>query len=721
MTVWLKRLLISVVSIVALFLIAITTLVLLVNPNIWKPEIKALASKQGYVLDIKGDIDWQLFPTLALSIGNTELALAPSSDKLAANKPLIVSNNLKASIELKPLLDRKIRIKEISLDSPSITLYTDKNGATNYSTDDATKQEKPPTDSTSESQSESQAIDLAIQNISINNGRFFFENAQTDQTIEAQSLDFQANNVQLDGEKFPFSLSLSLSTSALSKPVKLATKGQLVFNQKQQTAAFSDGDIDITIADSTINTRLDVAVNFKDAINASGNIKAGNINLQKLLASLDQEPIITANPQALTRVGFSSAFSYAGSSDNSSDNSTSIQLKPLTFTLDQTIGNGEISLKIPSTPSPTSINTTLSLDTINIDDYLAPPVEASNQTTKTSPNATDDSPLPLDSLRAFNVTADISIGKAIASGLTISHFSTTILSNEGLWKLPSIRAELYQGNLLGNASLDARKKNNPAKIDFSATIKRIDLLPLLTDLSDIKDIEGKANIDLTANTTASTTQQLVDNLNILASFNSDLLRLQGFNVEQYYCQAAAQLGNAEALPKTWPSSSEISSVTGSLSLAQNIVTINSITARTVNIGVKSTGNLNLTTQKFKFRVPLHLLQAEKSPAGCLISSNFLKQHEIDVVECKGSLDNLDLAEVCAIDSSSIGTLAKQALRYNAEKKIDKKKQEVRQTVKDKLLEELTKDSDNKTNTDKESNEKKDKPSTRDILKDLLRN
>ncbi|MGH1470489.1 MAG: AsmA family protein [Cellvibrionaceae bacterium] len=719
MTIWLKRLLFSVASILMLALFAVVLLFFLFDPNDWKPELESLAKKQGYELHIKGDIQWQFFPSLAISIGDSRLALAPptSTEKSAANnQPFVTAEKIIAAVELKPLLERKIRIEEITLDSPNITLLTNKDGSTNYLTDSEKKPENTNT-TTNQKNNTQQPLDLAIKNISINNGRLLVDNAQSIQSIEAHALNFDASDVQINGNQFPYSFSLSFSSNTLKNPVQLESKGALSFDQDQKIISVFGKEILINIANATINSSLDAVVNFKDDLKATGSIKIGNINAHKLLAALDQEPIITANPQALTRIGFSSTFSF---STNSADQ-TNLTLNPLTFTLDESIGNAELDLQLASSGSASiNVKTKLSIDNINIDDYLAPPITADTSKPQKNTSVPADSPLPLDLLRSINVSANIHINELIASELSISNFSTSILSSKGLWKLPSIRAELYQGKLLGNASLDARKKNSPAKIEASGSIKRIELLPLFTELGDIKDIEGNANIDIKVNTSAFTTQQLFNNADAAVTFNSDLLRLHGFNIEQYYCQAAQQLGNTEVLPKSWPSTSDITSVTGALSFSQNILRINNISAESVNIGVESSGNLHLANKTFTFRVPLRLLQTENSPAGCLISSNFLKEHEIDVVECQGSLDNLDLANVCGIDSSAIGTIAKQAIRYNAGKKIDEKKKEVRQTVKDKLLEELNRNSDPKSSESADDKTENEKPTARDLLKDLLK-
>ena len=53
---------------------ALLALVLLVNPNQFKPLIVDQAQKQtGLELVIEGDISWQFFPSIGFELGKTEL------------------------------------------------------------------------------------------------------------------------------------------------------------------------------------------------------------------------------------------------------------------------------------------------------------------------------------------------------------------------------------------------------------------------------------------------------------------------------------------------------------------------------------------------------------------------------------------------------------------------------------------------------------------------
>jgi len=208
------------------------------------------------------------------------------------------------------------------------------------------------------------------------------------------------------------------------------------------------------------------------------------------------------------------------------------------------------------------------------------------------------------------------------------------------------------------------------------------------------------------------------------NLSSTKIRGHGINLEQYYCEMAHQIEEQDRPKAEWPTYSDVTDVVGKIGIANNNVNINQFSANASNLGVAVTGGLNLQQQDFSFRFPLKLMQEQTSNNGCLVTSKFLLQRDIDIVQCKGSLPSLDLAKQCGVDKGAITDLGKQAIRYNANKKIDPKKQELRESLKDKLQEKLGGD-DTQTGTDanpdENAGEKSEKKSTRDLLKDLLRN
>ena len=69
-----KWVLATLAAFLLLVCIAIAYLLIVVDPNTFKPRIEQLARDQGVDLLIEGDLDWQILPNLAIHIGRTELS-----------------------------------------------------------------------------------------------------------------------------------------------------------------------------------------------------------------------------------------------------------------------------------------------------------------------------------------------------------------------------------------------------------------------------------------------------------------------------------------------------------------------------------------------------------------------------------------------------------------------------------------------------------------------
>ena len=109
-------------------IVALLVLVLLVNPNDFKPLIKEQVEAQtGRQLTINGDIEWRFFPSMGFSIG--EVAL--SNPDGFATSDLVKFNNAVLDLNVRPLFQHEINIGLVTLDGASFTLHTLKNGVSN--------------------------------------------------------------------------------------------------------------------------------------------------------------------------------------------------------------------------------------------------------------------------------------------------------------------------------------------------------------------------------------------------------------------------------------------------------------------------------------------------------------------------------------------------------------------------------------------------------------
>ena len=107
---------------------ALLALVLLVNPNQFKPLIVDQAQKQtGLELVIEGDISWQFFPSIGFELGKTELR----NPQGFSQPNMFKVETVGVDVSVMPLFSQQLEIGNITLDGAEFYLETLKDGRKN--------------------------------------------------------------------------------------------------------------------------------------------------------------------------------------------------------------------------------------------------------------------------------------------------------------------------------------------------------------------------------------------------------------------------------------------------------------------------------------------------------------------------------------------------------------------------------------------------------------
>ncbi|XBS68546.1 outer membrane assembly protein AsmA [Acerihabitans sp. KWT182] len=115
-----KRLLTTLVILLAVLVVGITALVVLINPNDFRHYMIAkVKQRSGYSLELDGDLRWHVWPQLSILAGHTTLT-APG-----AGVPVVSAENMRLDVELWPLLSHQLAIKQVLLKGAVITITPD--------------------------------------------------------------------------------------------------------------------------------------------------------------------------------------------------------------------------------------------------------------------------------------------------------------------------------------------------------------------------------------------------------------------------------------------------------------------------------------------------------------------------------------------------------------------------------------------------------------------
>ncbi len=234
-----------------------------------------------------------------------------------------------------------------------------------------------------------------------------------------------------------------------------------------------------------------------DKPSVTGQFKTNIFDLKQVLKTLGIEPPATSNPKALSQV--QAQFSLKADTENA-------DLQSLKIKLDQSSITGKLGVKNFTAPS---LYPELSIDSINVDDYLA----AASETTKASPSTSSSNQelLPLETLRALNIDGGISIGSMIINKLSLSQISTRIKAKQGLIIIDPANATLYKGKYTGRITLDAKQATPTMKMRHELVGLRSE--GLLFDLFQDKYMSGDTKLVTELSSRGNTMDALLRNLN----------------------------------------------------------------------------------------------------------------------------------------------------------------------------------------------------------------
>ena len=247
-----KRLLLTLITIVITLTLALLFVASNIDPNDYKEKIEALVEQTtGHKLHIEGSIELILFPTLSIDIKQVAINNPPGFEG-----QLISAQRLLAKLDLLPLLQKRLEIGKISLYKPQLRLHTLSNGHTNWAPQQMVPRNDVPTDTPFNSMPLISSFSLA--GILIEDANITWHNEQMQEHIQVNTIH--------------------LKTGALAsgKPADFSLSGK-VHDQNRQL--FGDFRLDSSISVDPSNQRVGIK-QFTSEINLHNeNQKPLNIRL----------------------------------------------------------------------------------------------------------------------------------------------------------------------------------------------------------------------------------------------------------------------------------------------------------------------------------------------------------------------------------------------------------------------------------------------------------
>jgi AsmA protein len=673
-----KILLKSLAVLVVLVLLAVFALIFLVDANRFKPRIEAIAKDQGIALQIKGDLGWDLWPRLGVAIN--EVSVAPLTTPA---QPIAELQQASLILALKPLFSGEFQVYQLAVDGADINLQVDAAGKGNWEALSNSKTAATPVQTPSSADAN---LKLDIQHLSLSNSQVHYSDAQTGQTINLQDINLNMDDLNTHAQPFAVRLSfvMELMQAGADKiVVETALNNMLSIDSELSNVKLQDGSVQLDIiGKEKAALALDYSItvnNLQKDLSYQGQIKLKETNARKLLAALGTE-VDTANSAALSNLAFSSPLM----GDSKKINFDKVQL-----VVDDTVLNGSVAVSDFST---SALKMVLEGNSINLDDYLPPPSEAP---ASAAAEPAPDTLLPLESLRGLNINAKIALKKLIVKQITLENVALKLLAKNGMIE-PTFTANAYSGAINAKGQLDARGKQ--AQVQFDAGATGLELAPLLKDMEmDSKfGLQGAVQARALGTTQGNSVNQLFTALQSNATFSGAQVRVSPINLEQQFCKLVNLVNKAEDPAKVWQEYTEMSELSGSIKLRDQLVTIDTFKAGVEKLQLGSTGKINLATDEYDIFLPFKLLKDSSdtvtgdqvavttSANGCSIGSQYWMERGLELLRCKGSFAEINPLTDCRPDKALLVELTKDYAVYKLKEKhgakIEEKKTELKEKV-----------------------------------------
>nr|WP_086940783.1 AsmA family protein [Thaumasiovibrio occultus] len=648
-----KKLLVGVLAVFGILVITLSLLILLVNPNQFKPKIaEEVAKSTGLVVDIEGDLKWQFWPSLGIEMGKTRL-----ENPAGFTEPnLLTVESVHLSVALRPLLSRTLHVEQLSIVAPSIAIETNDAGDNNLqmalnhksetedsepaapaeeATNDAVNTE-PSADNGAESGAD--AWTLSLSGLSIANASVVV--IEPGSRLSIAPLDLTIDQFQL-GQWSQVALSAHMAMADREGNIELTTEMRLgetdvSLRDMQGTVAYHQHGVKVDSLHFSLSQFIDgepgeLALQTQGALEGSafkldvdGTLTFGEVwRLSDITSSLSY----AAKPQAISAT-MSGSLRYDPVKQH-------LQLNQLDVsTLHDTHIMGSVGVGLSGAKPNVTLD--LHVPALNVDDWTGAPREesaSSNESPATSDSssnndeAADNAPSAastpsseepdLTGLKSADVSGNIAIDALQASNVKVSNVKTAFSLSNGLLRIKDFTASLYGGSIQASGRLDSRQ--SPATYSVNKSLRNVFIQPLLVDAADYDKLEGRGNLTvaLEGKGLSQAALRRAAQGKITLSLNDGAF--DGVNVAEMLRKAQATLKGERDGYVSETKRTDFSAMSATIVLRNGSATNRDLKMSSPLLRVAGSGSTNLVSEALDYRVDASLVASSEGQGGLSIA------------------------------------------------------------------------------------------------------
>ncbi|MGJ8581269.1 MAG: AsmA family protein, partial [Psychromonas sp.] len=422
--------------------------------------------------------------------------------------------------------------------------------------------------------------ELDIQAITINNT---FSGDFLNGTVYINSSDINVvehNQVTLG----KLTLTSSLNGSALqNNQVNSTLETNLALDIAKQTAKIDTFKVNNTVKGDDIEGGVDFSLqeltvtDFKNIL-----IKQFAINSEMVVAAVGENKI---NSDISTDINYDL--------DQQKLSLTSLKTK-----IDDIELNGELSFTQQTVPV---IRYNLNGNVWNLNPYLPEATETTeSEETTANTEASEEAEPDLSILNDLDIKGTLTIAGILYQDITIGKITNGLTVKNGKATINPLTANLYDGSLSLNASVD----EDGGKNSYQATtaLKNVALLPLLKDAAQIDLLSGTANFNLTADGQGLTSAKIKQGINAKGDFKVVDGELYGINLPYEIRVFKAKLTGKTIEEDKLVKKTDFAALTGDFTVDEGVVNNPKLTMTSPVIRLDGTGNADIIKESIDYQL-----------------------------------------------------------------------------------------------------------------------
>ncbi|MGQ5521856.1 AsmA family protein [Chitinimonas sp. PSY-7] len=684
-------------SVLVLGGVAIAYIAATFEPDMLKPQLEQLVKDEKQrTLKLTGPIKLSIFPNIGATLSDVSLSERNS------DMPFAQITDARVSLQFWPLLSKKVVVDAVELHGASVRLVREADGKFNFA-DLLSKTDTP---------EENKPVDFDISRIRVDKVSVDFADKQNSRQINLYDLALSANGLTIKGARnVDFSTRAQLSTPKLD--VQLAAKlDKLDMDTDAKRFQLDDlkANMDGKLAADTIKLNLSApklslasqaasaeTVNLTALLNGANRQIDAKLKLEglsgdtKLIAAhslaldldakqagtaaklvissplgLDAETLALSLSRLAIKGNITAGPAKAAPVDLSGHLNIGIKAQAVDTALAGKLDNNGLTLNasVKDFSQPT-VRFDLKADAIDLDRYIVPPKPTSVAAAVTPPAKIDLSPL-----KPLNVDGRVSIGQMKKGQIDARDIRVALNAKNGMLVIPTATMKAFGGDI--DASATATASATP-HITVKPKLSGVDINAVLHQFANFDRLEGRGFVD--GSLTVEGGDVVAMKNSVSGNLNAKLLdgALKGINIGKTLRDAKATLASFQGGEKTIASSqsekTDFTELTASLQLNNGLATNKDLSIKSPLLRVNGEGEADLKTETVNYLVKAALVATSKGQEGA--SRDDLRGLTIPV-RIKGSF---------AAPSYSLDLSA--ALKENAGAKLEEKKAEVKQELKEK--------------------------------------